>query len=115
MKNHIDLHNQDFSFLGKNSIISGEFHFEGPAHIASRLNGDVYMEKKNDLCIERNGHITGTIKCHNIEIYGTFEGTLEASGKIIIYPPANITGKISASDLVIYPGAILNIDGNTAL
>ncbi len=55
----------------------------------------------------------GNINCHNIEIHGQFEGTLKASGLVAIFPPASVTGDIQSEQLVVYPGAILNINGHT--
>lgn len=109
----INIENLDFSFLGKNSKITGVFHLVGATHLASDIEGELVMENNAKLCIERSGSFKGTIKCHDIEIYGTFDGTLSASGRAIVYPPATLRGKINAQNLIVYPGATLNVDGHT--
>lgn len=113
MSNYINLRNIDFSFLGKGSKMKGIFHLTGITHISSELEGELTMETKAHLYLERNGKFKGSIKCHDIEIYGELEGTLESTGKVTVYPSASIKGKISSNDIIIYPGACLNIDGYT--
>lgn len=111
MNSYIDLRDQDFSFLGKNSSFSGVFNLNGPTHLASQIEGEIYVKNNFELCIEQDGHIQGTIQCHDIDVYGSIEGTLESTGKVTIYPSAKVQGKIKAKDLIIYPGAVVNIDG----
>lgn len=113
MPDYIDIQKQDFSFLGKGSKISGVFHLQGPTHMSSEIDGEIFMKDKSDLCIEKSGCFIGNITCHNLEIYGHFEGSIESSGKVTVYPPANLTGKVKTKNLVIYPGATINIDGFT--
>ena len=114
MPDYIDIKNQDFSFLGTGSKMSGIFHLQGVTHINSSMDGEIFMEEQADLCIGKNGKFTGNITCHNLEIYGHFKGSIKASGKVTVYPPANLMGVVKAKDLVIYPGANINIDGFTS-
>lgn len=113
MVDYTELVNKEFTFLGDKCRAKGEFHFSGRTRLASRIEGEVHMENKSELCLETESHVTGTIYCHNIEIYGHFEGSLKATGKVTIYAPAVVKGVIDANSLLIYPGAILNIDGHT--
>ncbi|MEI8347765.1 MAG: polymer-forming cytoskeletal protein [Pseudomonadota bacterium] len=50
------------------------------------------------------------MECHNVEIHGHFDGILHASGKITVYPPAQLSGKVKYKDLVVYPGSVLDIE-----
>lgn len=113
MPDFINIKTQDFSFLGKGSQLKGIFHLKGTTHIASNLEGELYMDDKSDLCIENSGSFDGSVECHNIEIYGCFKGELKASGKVTVYPPATLEGKINAGKLEIHPGATLNMSGHT--
>ena len=63
--------------------------------------------------IEKNGAVTGEVTCNNIEVYGNFEGIIKASGKVTLYPSAEVKGRVEAMELRIYPGAVLNMDGHT--
>ena len=113
MSDYIDLRNQDFSFWGKTSKMSGTFFLKGSTHLASEVEGELHMEEKASLTIETSGNFKGILHCHDVAIYGHFEGTLNATGRVIIYPPAILTGKINAHSLIIHPGATVNMEGHT--
>lgn len=109
----MEIKDQDFSFLGRGSFVSGTFKLKGPTHLFSVTEGEIIMLDEADLSIERDGEFKGKLICHNVDIYGEFEGILESTGKVTVYPPATITGKIQAKELVIYPGATVNMEGHT--
>jgi len=113
MQDYISIKDQNFSYLGKNSKMSGKFHLSGNTRISCDIDGEITMTDKSDLFIEPCASFIGTIHCHNIEVHGQFEGSLKASGIVSIYPPACVTGDIQCENLLVYPGAILNIDGHT--
>ncbi len=113
MADYIDLKEQDFSFFGRGSRLNGRFHLSGSTHVSSLIEGEIIMENNADLIIEKNGAVTGEVTCNNIEIYGNFEGMIKASGKVTLYPSAKVKGRVEATELRIYPGAVLNIDGHT--
>ncbi len=104
---------QDFSFLGEGSSISGKFQLRGTTRLASKIDGEITMHDEADLVIEHAGSFEGELNCHNVEIYGSFKGILKATGKVSIFPPASVEGNVSAKSLKILPGASLNFDGHT--
>ena len=93
--------------------LKGRFHLSGSTHVSSLIEGEIIMENNADLIIEKNGAVKGEVTCHNIEVYGVFEGMIRASGKVTLYPSAEVKGRVEAMELRIYPGAILNMDGHT--
>jgi cytoskeletal protein CcmA (bactofilin family) len=113
MADYINLQEQDFSFFGKGSRLKGNFSLSGSTHISSFIEGEIIMENEADLLIEKNGTIKGKVHCHNIEIYGSYEGIVKATGKVTLFPSAHVQGRVEAKELRIFPGAILNIDGHT--
>ncbi|MCK5884208.1 MAG: polymer-forming cytoskeletal protein [Bacteriovoracaceae bacterium] len=114
MQDYIDLRDQKFSYFGIGSEISGTFKLVGPTHIAGPVDGTVEMLKGAELHITHTGSFIGKIICKDIEIYGKVSGEIDSSGKVKIFPTALIEGKIKAKDLVIYPGAKVNIEGMTS-
>ena len=114
MDNLISIQEQNFSYLGKGSKITGQFQLSGNTRISCEIDGEISMIDDADLFIEPNASFIGNIHCHNIEIHGQFEGTLKATGLVAIFPPASVTGDIQSDKLVVYPGAILNINGHTS-
>ena len=111
--NYLELKNRDFSFFGLDSKIYGEFHLCGHIRIASTLEGKIYISDKGELTIERGGVVKGDIEGNNIDIYGEFRGNIYSKGKVILRPSCLIVGRIEALNLVIFPGAQINIDGTS--
>lgn len=104
---------RDFSFYGKSCYMRGQFELHGPVKIQSKLEGEIDHVGEDLLCIEPEGKIAGDIRCHDIHIFGEFEGNIIARGKVTLFPTAIVSGSIQSSKLVIHPGAVLNIKGNT--
>ena len=103
---------KNFSVLGKNCVMKGEFHMSGLVNISSDMEGNLFVEDEGKVFIEKQASFSGNIKCLDIEIFGAFEGNIDSSGTVIIQPTANVQGKINASKLSIYPGADVNIEGH---
>lgn len=110
----INLKEQEFSFLGRGSKISGSFLLNGSSHLSGHIEGDITMGQEAHLCIEKHGKIIGQIKGHHIEVYGEINGRLEASGKVTVYPPAIIEGEIHSQQLIIHPGARIDCEIHTS-
>lgn len=107
------LSEQDFTFFGKNSEFQGVFKLMGTTHLASIVEGEILMSGDHKLFIERDGKITGKITCKNLDIHGEFNGIVESEGIVTIFPSAKITGKIQSKNLVVFPGAFVEIECHT--
>lgn len=108
-----ELQNMNFSFMGKGSVLSGKFSLQGPTHLASHLEGELLMDDSSHLVIEPEGSFEGKLRCRDIEIFGRFEGTLTSDGTVIIHSCANVLGELEAKNLIVKPGATVNIEGRT--
>lgn len=113
MPSPLNIKNQDFSFLGKGSTLCGEFVLGGTTHLQSKVEGKITMSNDSNLVIEFDAVVKGELNGSNIEIYGQFEGNINSTGKVIIYPPAKVRGNIQAKSLEIHPGAQVNFDAHT--
>ena len=113
MNKTLELREQNFSLVGKNSQFQGTFRLNGPTRLSGQLSGELVMEGEYDLVIEAEGFFEGDIHCHEVEIYGKFKGTLSGPQKVTIYPSAKVSGEVSTGNLIIHPGAEVNIDGKT--
>jgi len=109
----VDIKSQKYSFLGENCLITGNLKLSGQTMISSSIDGDIMIEDKSNLQIERSGFVKGSIYCHNLSIYGKVQGIIESTGKITIHSTAKVEGKITAECLKIYPGALVNIEGHS--
>jgi cytoskeletal protein CcmA (bactofilin family) len=104
----------EFSLIGKECHLKGNFSFSGHTRIAGQLEGEIILENDAILSIEPHGSVSGTIKCKDLEIYGHFEGEISSEGKVTIYPPAVVSGILRSKNLEVYPGALLDLDGFTS-
>ena len=113
MSGYIDLKEQNFCFLGKDSQIEGTFRLKGHAYISSHIEGKLLMEKDTNLVIETGGYFKGDINCTHIEVAGEIEGDIQSAGKAIFHSSASFKGNIQAKTLVIHPGAKINMQADT--
>jgi len=113
MTDYFTLKEECHSIFGQGSKLKGDFFLTGPTHISSIIEGNLTIEDDADICIESVGQFIGTIKCHNIKIYGKFQGTIKASGKVTAYPTATLSGTLFAKDFTFHPGSTINVDGQT--
>jgi cytoskeletal protein CcmA (bactofilin family) len=108
-----DIKSENFSFLGVNNTLRGEFELTGNIKVCSFIEGKIALDEGGQLTIEREGMIKGELNCYDVEIIGRFDGKLESRGKVIIRSSASVSGEITAKSLAIYPGAIVNVKGFT--
>lgn len=108
-----ELQNQQFSILGAECKLIGEFQLTGIVKLAAHMEGQLTMGPQGQLTIEREGRFQGQIHCQDIEVFGEFEGNLYSTGRVILQSSARVQGRIETQNLIIYPGAKVNIDGHT--
>lgn len=108
-----DLRESNLSILGKDLLIKGELHLQGIVRLSSNIEGTVIMKDHGELTIERRAKIQGNLFCHDLELFGEFQGTITATGTVIIRSSAKFSGKLSAKTLSIYPGSLVNMEGET--
>jgi cytoskeletal protein CcmA (bactofilin family) len=109
----INIKAQEYSFFGEHCFINGNLKLSGDTMISSMIEGELVIKDRSNLQVDRNGYIKGSIICHNLSVYGTIEGSIEASGKVVVYSTAKITGKITTDSLKIYAGAVVNMEGHS--
>lgn len=108
-----DFKSLNFTVVGLHSKLEGDLKFSGDTLINGEINGSITMESTGKLTLERQGRVEGTIFCHDFEVFGEVKGTINASGKLSVRSGAQVSGIINANSLSIFPGAVVNIDGNT--
>lgn len=113
MSKYIQLRQQNFSFVGKNSRIKGDLLLEGTTILACHVEGEIQMQKKSSLTVEPESIVKGEIKCHDLDVYGRVQGDIDSTGLVTFHPTSSFRGKIRAQKLVVKPGADLDMDGHT--
>lgn len=104
---------QNYNFIGQNTQLEGELKFSGDTIIHGHLKGTVTMAAEGTIIFERTASFEGTIFCHDLEVFGDIKGTIKASGTLNVRSSACVSGNIEALKLVVYPGAILNVESHT--
>jgi cytoskeletal protein CcmA (bactofilin family) len=105
--------NQEFTYIGKATKLTGSFIFNGPTHLQGHLQGDITVENAAKIVLEIGSYTEGLLECFDLDIYGEFLGNIKSSGRVTIYPTALFEGKIISKSLEILPGAIVNMNGHT--
>lgn len=113
MNSEKDFKSINYNIIGKETTIEGNLNLSGDTIIAGTVLGDIMAAPNTNIILERDSLIKGNMNCFQLEIFGDFEGTLLVHSKLIIRSSAKVTGKIEASSLVIYPGALVNMEGRT--
>jgi cytoskeletal protein CcmA (bactofilin family) len=113
MINDPDFKSFNYNMLGAKSIFKGQLDLWGDTIITSKIIGDITLLDQGKLILERGSSVIGKISAYHIEIFGTVEGEIISSGIVSIRSSAQVTGKIKASKLVIYPGAIVESEADS--
>ena len=98
-----------FNVLGAQSKIKGEFHLSGPTTVCGEVDGTIHTTAR--LVLDRQSRMQGTIHGHDIEITGYFRGEIFSTGTLSLKAGSEVSGTIKATNLVIYPGALVDMDG----
>jgi len=113
MHDYSNIQQSHFSYLAHEMKIIGRIILKGPCRLSAVIEGEIQSLDKGLIVIEMKGRVTGNIRCADIEIYGTVEGDIHSSGKVILYSTAKLIGKIQAQSMVIHPGANVEMTGHT--
>lgn len=107
-----DFRDFHYNIIGAKSRITGDVTLSGDTIINSSIDGSIEIEK-GKLVLERGSFVRGKIKATDLEIFGTVEGEIECSGLLSIRSNAQVQGKIKSGRLVIYPGAVVEMDASS--
>lgn len=102
-----------YNILGSHSQIQGDLTLSGDAIITSRIEGSIKVVGEGRLILERGSFVEGKIEAHDVEIFGTVKGEIRSTGTVSVRASAKISGSLEAKKLVVYPGAIVEMDINT--
>jgi len=115
MGQYFDTSSLNFNFIGIDTILEGKITLAGVVRLAGKITGEVHLLPDSVLIIEQSGEIKGKLFCFDVEIYGKFEGDLQSHNKLTVYPTAHVLGKIQSQNMVIFPGASVEMEGHTTL
>ena len=112
MSEIINIQDQDYVFIGEQSVLEGDLSFYGPTKLAGKLKGNVHILDRSSLTVEPGGVIQGTLNCHNVDIFGQVNGDIISTGKITVHSFAKIKGTAKAKSFSFNANAQIDIDGH---
>lgn len=86
--------------------VEGDFKSDGNVVIEGEVKGSVATTQH--LVVGPNAKITAAVSAGSADIAGIIEGNLSVAGKLELRSSAEVAGDVSASDLMMESGAILN-------
>ena len=93
-------------FLDKGTNMTGELEFAGTLRIDGNFQGSI--STADNLVIGEHAVVHANIKVGEIEIHGQFFGTVEAKGRVEVFPSGRVRGDIHTPTLCVNPGAHLD-------
>lgn len=99
-----------FNIIGASSKITGDLLLSGPTTICGEVEGLISTSSR--LVLDRNSKMIGTINGHDVEITGFFKGEIYCTGTLSLRAGSEVAGTIKANKLVIYPGAVVDMEGS---
>lgn len=91
--------------IGQGAVINGSIKTEGTLRVDGKVEGEISVT--GDLLVGEKGVINANITAQNVTVAGTVKGNITANGKLDLLASGKVYGDISASDLVVSQGAIL--------
>ena len=92
------------TFINGNLTFSTDVHFDGEAL------GKIESERK--ITIGTNGCFKGEIYCRDLVVFGELEGEIVVLETLIIHAGSNVRGSLSAGQIALRDGAVLNAKVN---
>lgn len=108
-----DFRNFHYNVLGAKSQINGDLVLSGDAIVNSHVEGSIIVKDNGKLILERGSYVKGKITAIDLDIFGTVEGEIECSGLLSIRSSAQVQGEIKSGRLVIYPGAVVEMNASS--
>lgn len=95
--------NSSPTVFGKTMKIVGEVSSDEELQVEGELEGQLTL--KNKLTIGPTSKVSANIKAHEVVIFGTVKGNVEAENRISLRAGASIVGDIKTAGIVIEDGA----------
>lgn len=96
----------EVSIVGRGVRIEGDVHVTGDIRVGGRINGAVFVQER--IVVAGGGVIFGGITAGEGDIAGKVEGDIVARGRLVIRKTASILGSLSAEQLMVEEGAVID-------
>ena len=96
---------KDIQMLGPQVALEGTLVFEGTLFMNGHIKGSI-ESREGTIIVGEKAVIHADIIVRNATINGEVKGTLRATDRIELHPPARVYGDIDAPDVLIDAGVI---------
>ncbi|MGD9182441.1 MAG: polymer-forming cytoskeletal protein [Desulfobacterales bacterium] len=100
---------QDIQMLGSQVVLEGNLVFEGTLYMNGHVKGAI-ESRTGAIVIGEDAVIHADVFVRTATIKGEIKGTVHATERIELHPPARVYGDLNAPAVQIDPGSI--IEGN---
>jgi cytoskeletal protein CcmA (bactofilin family) len=108
-----DFKDFNYNVLGSKSSFNGDLILCGDTILNAQVEGSIEMKENGKLILERGSHVKGKIRATELEIFGHVDGDIDCSGLVSIRSSAYVQGRIRSGKLVIYPGAVVEMEASS--
>jgi cytoskeletal protein CcmA (bactofilin family) len=92
------------SVIGKNTALKGDIECSGSLRIDGSVTGDIKTD--GNVLLGKDGFIKGKTEAVNVNLSGTVEGNIRATGILRILSSAKLYGDVEVKSFVADEGAI---------
>ena len=96
---------KDIQMLGPRSVMEGNLVFEGTLYLNGQVKGDI-ESRTGTIIVGEEAVIHADVFVQTATIKGEIKGTVRATERIELYPPARVYGDINAPVVKIEAGAL---------
>jgi cytoskeletal protein CcmA (bactofilin family) len=93
--------------IGTSVAFNGELTCDEDITFEGRLTGSIHVRDAT-LIVAQAARVEATIRAQRVVVQGTVQGSISAGQRIELVPSANVTGDLSATQVVIADGAQFN-------
>jgi cytoskeletal protein CcmA (bactofilin family) len=103
---------KDIQMLGPQAVMEGSLVFEGTLFMNGHVKGNI-ESRAGSIVIGEDAVIHAEIFVRTATINGEIKGTVRATERIELHPPARVFGDLTAPVVIIHEGVIF--EGNCAI
>lgn len=94
------------TLIARNAKLEGELTFDSELYVYGEVNGNIRADgDKATLVIGERGRVKGDVRAPVVVINGEFEGTVFASGKVVLAEKARVSGSLCYKRIEMRVGA----------
>ena len=95
------------SQLDGDGVFEGKYNTSGSILIRNKFVGEISADQ---IIIDENGQIEGTVKSSELIVSGHVNGTIN-SGSIVVMESGKLSGDVTYKQIAVFEGGIINVAG----